>query len=59
MIAERMPLFNGRLISDVDNCRPEPSTMTDTPKADWRGAGRKGYWWLRLVSWFTVYYLII
>jgi len=50
MITGRLPLFNGRLKSDVDNCRPEPSTMTDTPKADWRGAGRKGYWWLRLTS---------
>jgi len=30
MIAERMPLFNGRLKSDVDNSSSEPSTVTAT-----------------------------
>jgi len=30
MIAGRMPLFNGRLRSDVDNCSSEPRTVTAT-----------------------------
>ena len=30
MIAERLPLFNGRLKSDVANCSTEPSTVTAT-----------------------------
>jgi len=33
MIAGRLPLFNGRLKSDVDNSSTEPSTMTDTALA--------------------------
>ena len=41
MIAERLPLFNGRLKSDVDNCRPEPSTMTDAPEGS-TGVGLEG-----------------
>ena len=43
MIAGRLPLFNGRLKSDVDSSSTEPRTMTDTLQADWRGTGRRDY----------------
>ena len=32
MIAGRLPLFNGRLKSDVDNSSTEPRSMTDAPE---------------------------